>query len=75
MLPFFFGVGDHRGILIDIPEHVLLGNKLIKIKRPHARRLICGRPAVEDRYIKLLEKYCRKNEVQEKLDWVRNCKG
>ena len=71
MLPFFFSIGDHRGIMIDIPEHMLLGNKLIKIKRPYARRLICGRPEVRNKYVKLLERYCTKNKLQEKIDWVR----
>ena len=75
MLPFFFSIGDHRGIMIDIPEHMLLGDKLIKIKRPYARRLICGRPEVKEKYIKLLEKYCNNNELQEKLEWVQKRKG
>ena len=75
MLPFFFSIGDHQSIMIDIPEHMIVGNKLIKIKRPYARRLICGRPAVKDKYIKLLEKYCRENKLQEKIEWVRKSKG
>ena len=50
-LPFFFSIGDHRGIMLDIPEELLLGNKIVKIPRPQARRLISKRPAVKTKYI------------------------
>ena len=64
MLPFFFRIDDHQGIMIDIPEHILLGNKLIKIKRPYARRLICGRPALKEKYIKLLKSTVEKTKYK-----------
>ena len=39
-LPFFFGAGDHRGILIDLYSSSVLGNTLTTIKKPKTRRLI-----------------------------------
>ena len=50
-LPFYFSIGDHRGIVMDIPEEELLGNRIMKIQRPYARRLITKRPEVIKKYI------------------------
>ena len=33
-LPFFFGVGDHRAIILDIPIHSILGGDIHKSSRP-----------------------------------------
>ena len=33
-LPFYFGVGDHRGILMDIPQRAILGGDIYKVSRP-----------------------------------------
>ena len=38
-LPFYFGVGDHIGILFDIPHRSLIGGAVHKITKPTARRL------------------------------------
>ena len=38
-LPFFFGVGDHRAILLDIPQHSLIDGNVHKMLRPKARIL------------------------------------
>ena len=56
-LPFFFGIGDHRGIIMDIPEENLLGNKMVKIERPQARRLISKRAEVKRKYVKTLKDF------------------
>ena len=45
-LSFFFGVGDHRAILIDIPQHSILGEDVHKISRPAARKLVCNKEEV-----------------------------
>jgi len=45
-LPFFFGVGDHRGLIFDIPKHSLLGGDIHRISRPTACRLQCNRHEV-----------------------------
>ena len=66
-LPFFFSIGDHRGIMLDIPEELLLGNKIVKIPRPQARRLIRKRPVVKAKYIKELERYIHNSRILEEL--------
>ena len=38
-LLFYFEVGDHVVILLDIPQHSLIGRTAHKITRPTARRL------------------------------------
>ena len=32
-LPFFFGVGDHRAIMLDLPQHSLIGGNIHQISR------------------------------------------
>ena len=62
-LPFFFGVGDHRGILLDIPQHSLIGGIVHKISRPNTRRLQCNRHEVQQKYNKDLERYCANHRI------------
>ena len=45
-LPFYFSVGDYRGILMDIPQRNILGGDIHKISRPAARRLSCNKREV-----------------------------
>ncbi len=66
-LPFFFGVGDHRAIIIDIPEYSILGDGVHKIARPTARRLVCNKQDVRQRYNYILENYCLQHRIQEKV--------
>ena len=63
----FFGVGDHRGIIIDIPHQTLLGGNVLKIVRPNARRLNCNKPHVKKKYNDVLEIYCYKHRIQQKI--------
>ena len=65
-LPFFFGVGDHRAILLDIPQHSLIGGNVHKISRPKARRLQCNSHEVQQKYNNDLELYCAKHRIQNK---------
>ena len=74
-LPFFFSIGDHRGIMMDIPEEILLGNKIIKIPRPTARRLISKRPDVKQKYIKALEQYMIEQDVPKKILQIKKEKN
>ena len=39
---------------MDIPEETLLGNKMIKIEKPQALRLISRRSEVKKQYVKIL---------------------
>ena len=66
-LPLFFGVGDHRAILLDIPVYSLLGGDIHKIVRPTSRRLTCSNPEVMEKYNELLETYCIQHKIQKKL--------
>ena len=49
-LPLNSIMGDHRGIIIDIPEQVLYGEQKLKIARPQGRRLQCSRSAIWNKY-------------------------
>ena len=62
-----FGLGDHRGILVDIPSSSLLGDSLHSIQTPSARRLQCNNPEVKDKYNWLLESYCRVHKIADKI--------
>ena len=67
-LPFHFGIGDHRPILVDIPISSLVGGEIRRISRPTARRLKCNQNVVARKYCDALEIYLIKHRVQEKLD-------
>ena len=66
-LPFYFGVGDHRAILLDIPQHYILGGNVHKIIRPTARRLQCNRQEVLSKYNNDFEIYSAKHAIQKKI--------
>ena len=74
-LPFFFSIGDHRGFLMDIPEEFILGNKITKIQRPYARRLICQKKEVQNKYIKELEYQINQHKLVEKMEYIKNNKS
>ena len=69
--PFYFGIGDHRGIVIDIPKVSFIGGDTRMISRPTARRLKCNEEEVWSAYNTKLEIYCRQHRVKEKLDHVK----
>ena len=66
-LPFFFGVGDHRSMVLDIPLHSILGGDIHKISRPTSRRLTCSNPEIRDKYNEILEMYCIQHRIQQKI--------
>ena len=39
LMPYCFGVGDHRAVIIDITEQSIYGDQTFKIVRLDARRL------------------------------------
>ena len=67
LLPFHFGIGDHRAIMIDITNSSLFGSSSKTICRPHSRRLQCNRYDIMDKYNCLLENYCIHHRLQSKL--------
>ena len=53
----FGPMGDHRPAYVDIAWDVLLGDNILRIERPPARRLTTEDPRVVRKYNRLLEKY------------------
>ena len=66
-LPFFFCIGDHRGILIDVYQSSIVGDKILQIERPYARRLRCNKKENVTKYNDCLAIYCKRHKVLEKL--------
>ena len=57
--------------MLDIPEELLLVNKIVKIPGPKARRLISKRPAVKAKYIEELERFLHNHNILEELVQLR----
>ena len=55
---------------MDIPEAILLGNKMIKIERPCVRRLISQKTEVKKRYVKSLNKFYEYHDLGNKIKRV-----
>ena len=52
---------------MDIPEEILLENRIYKIPRPTARRLISKRLDVKKKYMTTLEQYMVEHNILQKL--------
>ncbi len=63
VMPFGFGVGNHRAFILDIPLESLVGINPVKIVRPASRRLNSCLPECGKAYIASLES----NIVQQRL--------
>ena len=50
VLPFFFSIGDHQDFVMDVPEELNLCNKITKIQRQYAQRLIFQKQEVKKIY-------------------------
>lgn len=55
-MPFYFGIGDHRAIIVDISEQSMVGCERPRIIRPPARRLQCSNERCSLRYGTKLQK-------------------
>ncbi len=55
VMPFGYGVGDHRAFVLDIPIELLIGIDPVKIVRPVGRRLNSKLPGCCKAYIDSLE--------------------
>ena len=71
-LPFYFGMGDHRGIMIDINYSSMLGQSKKIICNPQGRRLQCNKSKVKRKYIDNLENFCWKHRLYDKLQSMIN---
>ncbi len=56
VIPFGYGIGDHRAFILDIPIESLIGKNPVKIIRPAGRQLNCKIPSCSKAYIENLEK-------------------
>ena len=66
-LQFLPHLGDHRFNILDINAQMLVGDNLIKIVRPPARRLNSKLPQVEASYISHLLAHMCRHRVLSKL--------
>ena len=66
-LPLNSLIGDHRGIMIDIPEKFLYGEEVQHISRPQGRRLQCGRSDVKSKYNQKLTQQLLVHKIPQKI--------
>ena len=71
-LPFWFGVGDHRCIIVDFPSSSVLGDTLVTIKKPKTRRLVTTDDRSVSKYIRLVKQYNMRHNLNNKLDLLIN---
>ena len=64
-LPFGMGIGDHQGIVIDLPNSVLLGEQFPKMAKFSARKLT-AQPEVRKRYISSLHNFIVRHKLLQK---------
>jgi hypothetical protein len=55
VIPFGYGIGDHRAFILDIPIESLVGISPVKIVQPAGRRLNSRLPGCSQLYINSLE--------------------
>ncbi len=55
IMPFGYGIGDHRAYILDVPLELLVGEDPIKIVRPAGRRLNSKLSGCSKAYIKSFE--------------------
>ena len=65
-LPFWAGIGDHRAVVIDIPLQSLIGEQLLRVVRPPARRLQCSQEAGKRKYGQRLQQLFTEHRIPEK---------
>ena len=61
------GLGDHRAIVIDIPDRVLFDEQRLKIVHPAARKLKCNNSVIVAIYIKELMTQLKRHKIPEKM--------
>ena len=72
VMPFGYGVGDHRAFVLDIPLLSLVGDNPVRIVRPASRRLHSRLPGCNKAYVSSLEKTSSNtalSSVYMKLTW------
>jgi hypothetical protein len=67
VMPFGFGVGDHRAFVLDIPLESMIGIDPVKIVRPVGRRLNSKLPGCCKAYTDSLESNIARHRLLERL--------
>ncbi len=67
VMPFGYGVGNHRAFIVDIPIKSLVGHSPVKITQPAGRRLNSKLPGCSTVYNASLEKNITKHRLLERL--------
>jgi hypothetical protein len=67
VMPFRFGMGNHRAFILDIPLESLVGVNPVKIVKPVSQRLNSRLPKCSKAYIESLEKNIVKHRLLECL--------
>jgi hypothetical protein len=67
VMPFGYGIGDHRAFILDIPIKSLIGEDPVKIACPVGRCLNSRIPRCSNAYIKSLEENIRRHRLLERL--------
>jgi hypothetical protein len=67
VMPFGYGVGDHRAFILDIPLESLVGTHPVRIVRPASRRLNSRIPGCGKAYIQSLENNIIRHHLIERL--------
>jgi hypothetical protein len=66
-LQFIPSLGDHRFCVLDVNAQVLVGEDVLKIVCPQARRLACTIPSAVSAYTKQLTQHLQRHKVLNKL--------
>ncbi len=67
VMPFGYGVGDHRAFVLDIPLQSLVGENPVRILRPASRRLNSRLPGCNKAYVRSLEKNIVQHHLLKRL--------
>jgi len=68
IIPFWFGIGNHRAFIINFPINVILGKEFISIYKPQMYRLISVQPKLVENYLQKAENLFIEYKIEEKLE-------
>jgi hypothetical protein len=66
-LPFWVGIGDHRALVVDIPQQILYGEQLLRIVRPQGRKLQCNKEEVKEKYLQNVKRQTQLHKIVDKI--------
>jgi len=66
-IPTTEGPGDHRIPIVEFEEQVALGENMVRIVRPPARRLLCGTPKALAKYNSMVKDLMQQHKLLPKL--------